>query len=253
MIEYEYSFRVKDLKPYINYCENNGYTLIKEEKETRILYKNDNKILARITTRGDVTKFDLKDDTDANNLVKSARESLPITLSEDEIDAALSMLEMLGFAHHKTLERNRTIYESDDITFEMDEYLSPEQGYVMAIEGAKEKVDKIYNEISNIENNYYRVTYEDVGIYEALELNLPKDVYKDLLKNKDISWLPKTNNYKKYKASYFTNLGFSLFNTKSLPLIEEYLEKDLIKIQTVDKLDNIIYEDKYQILTEKDS
>lgn len=253
MIEYEYSFKVRDIKPYLNYCEENGYIFKRKSQETRILYKNDQKLLARITTIDDVTTFALKDDNSEEKLVKTSRESLPITLNKDEITAALSMLEMLDFAHHKTLKRKRAIYQKGSVTFEIDEYFAPEKAYVVALEGEKNAVDKTYQEVSLLEENYYRITYEDVGIYEALELNLPKSTFQKILKNKDISWLPKTPNYASYAASYFTPLGYKLFNEKSLPLIAKYLDSDLIKVINVIKLNNIIYQDEYQIITEKDS
>ena len=47
--EYEYSFKVKDIEPFINYCENNNYDLVSEYEQIRTLYKNGGKIMARIT------------------------------------------------------------------------------------------------------------------------------------------------------------------------------------------------------------
>lgn len=43
--EYEYSFKVKDITPFIEYCVNNNYELQKEWEQIRILYKNDGKIM----------------------------------------------------------------------------------------------------------------------------------------------------------------------------------------------------------------
>ena len=48
--EYEYSMKVKDIKPFINYCKKNNYNLINKTTQKRVLYRNDNKILARVTT-----------------------------------------------------------------------------------------------------------------------------------------------------------------------------------------------------------
>ena len=47
--EYEYSFYVKEIEPYIQYCEKNDYKKTSEGNQIRELYKNGNKILARIT------------------------------------------------------------------------------------------------------------------------------------------------------------------------------------------------------------
>ena len=37
--EYEYSFKVKDITPFIDYCLNNKYELKKEYEQTRTLIK----------------------------------------------------------------------------------------------------------------------------------------------------------------------------------------------------------------------
>ena len=47
--EYEYSFKVKDIKPFVNYCEDNNYDLVNEYEQVRTLYKNGGKVMARIT------------------------------------------------------------------------------------------------------------------------------------------------------------------------------------------------------------
>ena len=49
MKEYEYSFEVKNLTPFINYCEENNYNLTNKNKQSRTIYRNANKTMARIT------------------------------------------------------------------------------------------------------------------------------------------------------------------------------------------------------------
>ena len=39
-MEYEYSFKVKSLDIYIDYCKNNNYEKTEENIQTRILYRN---------------------------------------------------------------------------------------------------------------------------------------------------------------------------------------------------------------------
>ena len=53
MEEYEYSFKVATIKPYIEYCENNGYEKISEVTQNRIVYENKHSehIIARITIK----------------------------------------------------------------------------------------------------------------------------------------------------------------------------------------------------------
>ena len=48
-MEYEYSFKVEEIDPYIEYCKNNGYEFIEETNQSRTLYRNTNKtIIIRI-------------------------------------------------------------------------------------------------------------------------------------------------------------------------------------------------------------
>lgn len=57
-----------------------------------------------------------------------------------------SMLGMLNFSFHKELKRKRYVYFKDGVKFEIDNYTQPAMK-VAAIEGEKEKVDKVYNEL----------------------------------------------------------------------------------------------------------
>ena len=49
MVEYEYSKEVEDLNKFITYCESNGFVLENKYKQTRTIYRNENKTMARIT------------------------------------------------------------------------------------------------------------------------------------------------------------------------------------------------------------
>lgn len=157
MKEYEYSFRVNDITPYIDYCKINNYDLEKSNYQIRELFKHENKILARITTEVENKRrtcvLDFKDDNDTNKLVKEARETVPLKVSRDNRKAVDSMLEILGYHKDKTLKRKRVVYKKGEVKFEVDEYLEPEICYVVAIEGEKEAVDKVYEEISVLTNN----------------------------------------------------------------------------------------------------
>lgn len=52
MEEYEYSFNVTSVEPYIKYCEENGYEKKGENTQNRIVYENihNRHIIARLTT-----------------------------------------------------------------------------------------------------------------------------------------------------------------------------------------------------------
>ena len=47
------------------------------------------------------------------------------------------------------LSRIRMVYKKDNVIFEIDSYNSPEIMYVVAVEGDKEEVDKVYKEIKD--------------------------------------------------------------------------------------------------------
>ena len=61
MKEYEYSFKVESLKPYIDYAVNNGYEEISNNNEIRDLYSNDSSKIARLTYINDSIILDFKE------------------------------------------------------------------------------------------------------------------------------------------------------------------------------------------------
>ena len=151
-MEYEYSFKVDNLDKYINYCKNNNYELVEETSQIRILYKNNNGTIARITTKEKNniknTYLDFKDDNDSDDILKVSRETIPLEVTDDNKKAVLSILEMLEYKKNKTLIRNRVVYKKDGVTFEIDNYIEPKMK-VIAIEGIKEEVDIVYNELKD--------------------------------------------------------------------------------------------------------
>lgn len=149
MQEYEYSFKVESIERYINYCNSNDYKIIDKVKQTRTLYRNSNKTMARITINEyeNNTKMflDFKEDNLTDDILKIRKESLPLEFSD--IESINSILDFLEYKKDITLIRNRMIYEKDNVKFEIDEYESPEVYNVVAIEGKKEEVDRVYNEL----------------------------------------------------------------------------------------------------------
>ena len=148
-MEYEYSFKVNSIEKYIDYCNNNDYKLIDKVKQTRTLYRNSNKTMARITINKyeNNTKMflDFKEDNLTDNILKIRKESLPLEFND--MESVNSILEFLDYKKDITLIRTRIIYEKGNVKFEIDEYESPEVYNVVAIEGEKEAVDKVYNEL----------------------------------------------------------------------------------------------------------
>lgn len=158
MEEYEYSFQVESIKPYINYCEKNQYLKKSEVTQNRIVYRNkkDENIIARITTTfkdgNKETFFDFKNVDKNHNFLKISNESIPLKVTEENEESIYSILKVLNFYEGANNIRTRYVYEKKDVTFEIDEYKKPEM-QVVAIEGKREEVDKVYKEISSIINN----------------------------------------------------------------------------------------------------
>lgn len=144
--EYEYSVKVKDIEPFINYCKENNYELINKTAQKRVLYRNSNKILARVTIiEDDKSKnifLDFKDENESDDVLKISRESGKINVT-DNMDFVKSALSMLEFDFYKELDRVRYVYVKNKVTFEIDEYIKPKMK-VVGIEGNKEEVDKVY-------------------------------------------------------------------------------------------------------------
>lgn len=149
--EYECCFKVKDCKPFIDYCISNGYTKTKECYQVREIFRGDG-FIARITTddeNGKITQsLDFKEDKRTGELIIVRKESkeMPIT----DLEAALSILEFLNLKKDNVVKRNRVVYECGDVKFEIDDYFSGE--FVIAIEGESSKVDAIYNVVKEFCN-----------------------------------------------------------------------------------------------------
>ena len=152
--EYEYSFKVESLDSYIEYCRKNNYDKVEENKQTRILYRNKNKTMARVTKKeeNELVKLflDFKDDILNDEVLVERKESLPLEFNDEE--AVESILKFLEYEKDTILVRTRTVYKKGNVEFEIDDYKSPEKMYVVAIEGKKEDVDEVYNEIKKINN-----------------------------------------------------------------------------------------------------
>ena len=150
-VEYEYSFKVDSLDEYKKYCEENGYVKRLEYDQVRKLFTSDNKVLARITTTktGENTDvfLDFKDDDDSDKVYKESRETIPLKVTDENRGAIDSILNILGYKKKKHLVRKRYVYKKGKVKFEMDDYTKPEIMHVVAIEGDKDEVTKVYNEI----------------------------------------------------------------------------------------------------------
>lgn len=102
------------------------------------------------------------------------------------------------------------------------------------------------NESAN--GRYYRITYNGVGIYEALKRRISTEEWKSLLEDPRITWLPKPPEYADGNISYFTAYGYRMFEKKTYPLIEKYFDEDILVVPLPSLDADIVYKDKYQVV-----
>lgn len=154
-MEYEYSFSVTSIDEYLKYCRKNKYKLVSKIKQTRTIYRNKNKTMARITIeegKRTVKKLDFKEDKLTNQDLNIRKESA--SMSFKNIDEIENILNFLEYEKDNTLIRVRRIYEKDNVKFEIDEYQYPNSNFVVAIEGDKKQTDLVYKGLSEINAMY---------------------------------------------------------------------------------------------------
>ena len=158
MKEYEHSFKVESILPYLEYCKEKGYIELDSVTQNRVVYENSNRdhIIARITTETvggkERTVFDCKNVGSKRKDLNISSESIPMELTEETKKIVLSILEVLEFYVAADNLRTRYIFIKEGVTFEIDDYKRP-QTQVVAIEGKEEAVEKVYKEILSKINN----------------------------------------------------------------------------------------------------
>ena len=151
MEEYEYNFKVKSLEPVFMYLKENNYKEIFNKKQNRIVYENieNRNIISRITSNDEDYLFDFKNKSYETETLKISKESLPLKIKKEDIENVKSILDVLGFEQTSNIVRTRFVFVKDEVKFEIDDYIKPKM-LVVAIEGKRDKVDKVYNEVKNM-------------------------------------------------------------------------------------------------------
>ena len=98
-------------------------------------------------------------------------------------------------------------------------------------------------------NKFYRVEYQQMGIYEAVEKYCPRG---DQRRNNkpDGSWLPKVGKDYPGAKSYWTELGFKKYQDSGLMNWHYSVlpEREQIKIIKKNISQAFIYQDEYQVV-----
>ena len=153
--EYEYSFKVKDIQKYLDYCKKNNYLLVDSCEQIRRLYKNGSKVMARITKNiyedYEEELLSFKDDNLNGEILHLRRESEELLITDENRLFVESLLSILELKEAKVLKRKRVVYEKDGVKLEIDDYQQPLMK-VVAIEGEKREVDNVYKDLCNLIN-----------------------------------------------------------------------------------------------------
>ena len=150
-MEYEYSYKVSNLKEYIDYIEKN-YTFKSSNKEKRVIYRNDNNTNARITYINNEMYLDFKENKLSGDDLIERKESKSIKF--DNLENCEDILHFLGYKKDNSMVRTRTIYEGENIKFEIDEYTEPIEAFVLSFEGEKSICDKVNDDFKELNKKY---------------------------------------------------------------------------------------------------
>lgn len=96
---------------------------------------------------------------------------------------------------------------------------------------------------------FYRFTYEGEGIYNVWKKHVGLETWKIWLSKTEVNWLPKPPIEYDGNRSYFTKSGCERFEREVLPIIVQYLDESKIVKTRFDDIQNILYSDEYQVIT----
>ena len=146
-MEYEYSYTVDDLSKVLDYLDKN-YKFIEKYKEQRVIYRNSNHTMARITYKNNEMYLNFKEDKLSDKELIERKESKSIKI--DDLESTEDILSFLNYKKDNSMVRYRSIYEGNNIKFEIDEYLEPKKAYVISFEGNKDICDKVNENIKEL-------------------------------------------------------------------------------------------------------
>ena len=229
----------------------NTDTDINSNKYDGIVFGEDNKYELGMSLGEYVESWELDDDKlfSKKNLYDPPLEydKLPDYLKKDTIHAwrAKTGIELI----HKepTLDELNRIWKNWQLMTDKQKQISDKKSlelFGITNEEHYKVLLKEYNE------TFYRVTYNGIGIYEAIRNNVTIEHWKELLQSEIFTWLPKPKHYPNGNLSYFTKEGIDKFNELVLPEAKKILGNDIkMDIFKLNEIGNIIYRDKYQIIT----
>ena len=150
-MEYEYCYKVTNLKEYLKYIEKK-FEFVEKYKEKRVIYRNTNNTIARITYKNEDMYLDFKENKISNDDLIIRKESKKIKF--DNLKNCEDILKFLEYKKDNSMTRYRSIYRGTKIKFEIDEYIVPEKAFVISFEGDKKACDKVAIELEELNKKY---------------------------------------------------------------------------------------------------
>lgn len=102
--------------------------------------------------------------------------------------------------------------------------------------------------MGNSVEKLYRFIVGNIGIYEAVEKDCPKDDLRRLNKP-DGSWLPKIGEKYPGAISFWTEKGLKKYRESGLMDWHKSVVIGKVDMIMIDRPSEILYEDEYQIIT----
>ena len=151
-MEYEYCYKVDDLKDYLSYIENN-YKFQEKYREERIIYRNKDKI-ARISSRNGEIFLSFKENKISDSDLTVRKESMEIKV--DSLKKCEDILKFLDYKKDNVITRIRSIFIGANVKFEVDEYIKPEKSFILSFEGSKRVCDALNKKFVKL-NNIHKI------------------------------------------------------------------------------------------------
>ena len=99
--------------------------------------------------------------------------------------------------------------------------------------------------------NFYRFVVEDVGIYEAVARDCPKEPYDTRRDTKpDGSWVPKKGPDFPGAISFWTKKGLARYMESGLCAWHVSVVKGEVYVEQTKRPQSVLYEDEYQIIVD---
>ena len=163
-----------------------------------------------------------------------------------------NLIKRIKFVSKEYLSDTKTKYKAGKMNFGHNFIQMILDKNILYYQSCNERNNKIKQiaQLADMTNNaYFRITYNNIGIYEAFKQNIPWDVWINFKKSKECNWLPLPPKYEDGYYSYFTYEGYKKIMKLTYPEMIKYLDKYKIKVEklNIDK-NAIIYSDKYQVV-----